>query len=412
MDKNLITFDMSFTHNIILERNLTKALESRCLDDYFSNVISVHPLAGLFEVSEEKYGIPKIINISSNHILVEGKVGITKWLAWIPPLNLIIAQFFLINKLIKISKKEKVSVIKIGDPYYLGIIGLIMKFFLKVPLVIRVCFRYDEIFKKTGRAVMPNLFRFRWIEKKIERFVLKRCDLIAGANEDNMKYGIENGAPEEKCTVFRYGNLIDSSHWVDPSKRDNLDEQIDNLGLKNKTFLTTISRLEPMKYIEHVIYTVEELRNRHIDVYGLIIGDGSLRKEFEDLAISKDVSDYIKFAGNCKQEFIANILPHSSVILSPHMGRGLTEAALSGVPIVGYDYDWQREVIISNKTGYLIEHENWLAMADAVEHLVSNKKVAKKLGKNARDHVAEMMNPEVLNNHEKNCYSSIIQSNL
>ena len=30
--------------------------------------------------------------------------------------------------------------------------------------------------------------------------------------------------------------------------------------------------------------------------------------------------------------------------------------------------------IISNKTGYLIEHENWLAMADAVEHLVSNKK--------------------------------------
>ena len=50
---------MSFTHNIILERNLTKALESRCLDDYFSNVISVHPLAGLFEVSEENMGHQK-----------------------------------------------------------------------------------------------------------------------------------------------------------------------------------------------------------------------------------------------------------------------------------------------------------------------------------------------------------------
>ena len=94
------------------------------------------------------------------------------------------------------------------------------------------------------------------------------------------------------------------------------------------------------------------------------------------------------------------------------MGRGLTEAALSGVPIVGYDYDWQREVIISNKTGYLIEHENWLEMADAVEHLLNNKKIAQKLGKNARDHVAQMMNPEILNNHEKNCYSRIIKSNL
>ena len=89
---------------------------------------------------------------------------------------------------------------------------------------------------------MPNLFRFRWIEKKIERIVLKRCDLIAGANEDNMNYGIENGAPEEKCTIFRYGNLLDPSHWIDPEKRDNVDVEMDSLGLKNKIFLTTISR--------------------------------------------------------------------------------------------------------------------------------------------------------------------------
>ena len=410
MEKNLITFDMSFTHNIILERNLTTALKSRCLDNYFSNVISVHPLAGLFEVSEEKYGMPKIINIASNHIFVEGKVGITKWLAWIPPLNFIIAQFFLINKLIKISKK--VSVIKIGDPYYLGIIGLIMKFFLKVPLVIRVCFRYDEIYKKTGRAVMPNLFRYRYIEKKIERFVFKRCDLIAGANEDDMNYGIENGAPKEKCTTFRYGNLIDPSHWKDPSERDNVDSAIKNLELHNKLFLTTISRLEPMKYIEHVIYTIEELRKRGVDINALIIGDGSLRKEFENLAKSKGIYDYIKFAGNCKQEFIANILPSSSLILSPHMGRGLTEAALSGVPIVGYDYDWQREVIINNKTGFLVEHEDWIAMSDAAQYLLNNKSKSIELGKNVRNHISKMMNPQMLNAHEKKCYSSITKSEL
>lgn len=410
MEKKLITFDMSFTYKIIKERNLSAALESRSLDDYFTKVISVHPLSGLFEVSSERYGMPNIIDISANHIFIEGKVGLTKWLAWIPPLNFIIAQFFLVNKLIKISKKEKVSLIKIGDPYYLGIIGLIMKFFLKVPLVIRVCARYDGIYKKTGRAIMPNLFRFRWVEKKIERIVLKRCDLIAGANEDNMNYGIENGAPEEKCTVFRYGNLLDSSHWIDPTKRDNVDVQIHNLGLKNKKFLTTISRLEPGKYIEHVIFTVQELRKRQIDVYALLIGDGSLRKEFENLAISKGISNYIKFAGNCKQEFIANILPYSSIILSPHMGRGLAEAALSGVPIVGYDHDWQREVIINNKTGYLIEHENWMAMSDAVEHLLDNQNIAEKLGKNVKEHIENMMEPKNLNAHEISYYNKLINS--
>ena len=36
MEKKLITFDMSFTYKIIKERNLSAALKSRSLDDYFT----------------------------------------------------------------------------------------------------------------------------------------------------------------------------------------------------------------------------------------------------------------------------------------------------------------------------------------------------------------------------------------
>ena len=276
MEKRLITFDMSFSYKMIKDRNLTAALFSRNLDNYFSKVISVHPLAGLFNESSKVYGYPEIHEVSNDHIFIEGKLGFTKWLKWIFPINFILGQVVLIYKLIDISRKEHISVIKIGDPYYLGIIGLILKFFLKIPLVIRVCFRYDEIYKKTGRAVMPKLFRYRWIEKIIEKQVLKRCDLVAGANEDNMNYGIENGALKERCTVFRYGNLLDPLHWKHPKDRGDVHEDLNNLDLHNKKFISTIARLEPMKYVEHVIYTIEELRKRNVDVYGLIIGDGSL----------------------------------------------------------------------------------------------------------------------------------------
>ena len=55
----LITFDMSFSYNMIKERNLKTALFSRNLDGYFSKVISVHPLAGLFNDSTEKSEDPK-----------------------------------------------------------------------------------------------------------------------------------------------------------------------------------------------------------------------------------------------------------------------------------------------------------------------------------------------------------------
>jgi len=409
MDKKIINFDMAFSYQMIKERNLYSSLLSRNLDNYFSKVISVHPLAGLFNDESSRYGYPDIIKISDDHLLIEGKVGFTRWIKWIPPINFLLGQVVLVSKLITISKKENISVIKIGDPYYLGIIGLILKFFLKIPLVIRVCSNYDDVYAKSKKAAMPRLFKFRSIEKVIERIVFKRCDLIAGANENNMNYGINNGAPQEKCTVFRYGNLLDPLHWEDPKQRPDASLEIEKLGLSGKKFISTVARLEAAKYIEHYIYTIDELRNRNHDIFGLIIGDGSLRKEFEDLAASRGLSDFIKFAGNCKQDWIAKVIPHSALILSPHMGRALTEAALSNVPIVGYDHDWQGEVLINNKTGFLVKHEDWMAMSDRSEELLKDNKKSMQLAENAREHIFNIMSPEMLNAHEKSQYDLIIK---
>ena len=107
---------------------------------------------------------------------------------------------------------------------------------------------------------------------------------------------------------------------------------------------------------------------------------------------------------------IAKVLPKSTLILSPHMGRALTEAALSGVPIVGYDYDWQREVLINNKTGCLVEHQNWNEMANEAEKILNDQTFAKMLGKNVREHIEKMMNPINLNAHEISYYNRLINS--
>jgi len=80
-----------------------------------------------------------------------------------------------------------------------------------VPLVIRAGSRFDEIFRATGKLVMQRLLWFCWVAKKIvERFVFPRCDLIAGANEDNMRYALENGGRSEVATIFRSGRLCSS----------------------------------------------------------------------------------------------------------------------------------------------------------------------------------------------------------
>ena len=403
----ILVIDMSYTLKMFRERHLEQALNSRKLGGYFSQVISVHPLAGLFESGDKRFGDPILTQLDSSHVFVEGKIGIKRAWRFLPPLNFLLAQVKLVKLLIRMAREVKIDVVRIGDPYYLGLMGLFLAKLMKVPLVIRVAFRYDDIFRITGKPVNPRLFRFRWLEKIIERFVFKRCDLIAGANEDNMHYALENGGRSDVATVFRYGNLIHANHWQQPNMRASADKQLASLGVTDEKILVTVARLEPVKCVRDVISVVAELIRRGHCVKGLIIGDGVLRGELETFAATLGVSSSVIFAGNRPQEWIATVLPRATVIISPHMGRSLTEAALAGVPIVAYDYDWQREVVINGQTGYLVTNKDWKALFDKTEDILSDPISGKKMGEEARKKILSMMDPQKLETHERNEYSKL-----
>jgi len=349
-----------------------------------------------------------VTEVDAGHVFVEGRVGIARWLNVLPPLNLLCAQISLVRLLLRMARDARIAIVRVGDPYYLGVLGWILARRLRVPLAVRVPFRYDELRRVTGRAVMPRLFRYGWIEKRIERFVFPRCDLIAGANEDNMRYALENGGRPEVATVFRYGNLLHPSHWVEPEDRPDAQGALEPLGLHGRRFVATVARLEPMKRVEEVIRVVAALKRRGSDVRALIVGEGSSRNELGESARTLGVEAEIVFAGTRTQEWIARVLPHAQVILSPHMGRALVEAALSAVPIVAFDYDWQREVVVDGETGYLVDNGDWMAMADRAHALLADPERARAMGARGRAAVAHMMDPDRLMQHERTVYSDLL----
>ena len=404
----ILILDMSYTPAMFQERQLEQALESRKLGGYFDRVISVHPLAGLFESGAARYGRPRVTRLDASHVFVEGRIGIGRWLDVLPPLNLLFAQLLLLRLVLRMSREAGVVVVRAGDPYYLGLLGWIVAKVLRVPLAVRVPIRYDEVRRATGRATMPRLLRFIWVEKRLERFIFPRCDLVAGANEDNRQYAVENGARAEVSTVFRYGNLLHRSHWTEPHLRPSADADLDDIGLRGARFVATVARLEPEKHTGDAIRAVGELVRRGLDVLGLIVGDGSQREELERCARDLGLQDRVIFAGNRTQEWLARVLPRASVIVSPHMGRALVEAALASVPLVAYDYDWQREVVVDQETGYLVGSGDWRGMTDAVERLLQDPALARRLGDQARRRTAAMMDPEALMRHEQMVYADLL----
>ena len=409
--RKLLVIDSSFSYQAIVCRGLEESITCRDLSGYFSHVWSVHPFGSL--VSDQLVdlsGSPVVHKINSTHTFIDGKFGRFSALEFVPRLNFLLGQIWLIVHLVYLIKKERISVVRVSDPLYNGLLGFVLSRVAGIPLLVRVGANHDKIYETTRKPMMPRLFPSRTIEKKVGQFVLKRADCVAGANKDNLNFAISNGARLERITLFRYGNLIDKLHFVEPHSRNSIFDWLTKLNLESQRFLLYVGRLEPVKHPDDVVRVLGELIIRGHKLKLLVVGDGQMRDHLTKLAVELNVSECVVFCGNQNQSRLASIFPLASVVLSPHTGRALTEAALAGAKIVAYDIDWQGEMIESGVTGELVKHKDWMHMANATEKILKNPAYAKKIGDSARSRALLMMDPNRLNEHERMTYSKLLDS--
>ena len=72
------------------------------------------------------------------------------------------------------------------------------------------------------------------------------------------------------------------------------------------------------------------------------------------------------------------------MVISPHTGRALCEAALAGSKIVGYDIDWQSEIINHTKSGFLAKFGDKNELLYFSDKIISNLSIFKSFSSNIR----------------------------
>ena len=264
----LLVLDSSYSLEAIKQRKLEDSVLCRDLDGFFDHVWSVHPFASLVTSVTwgNKFGNYHSYALSERHTFIEGKIGKFKCLRFFPQVNFLLSQISIFLFLSKLIRKEKISVIRCGNPLYLGLLGLMLGRANGIPVVVRVGGNHDKIFYTTGAPIEKKLFYSRRIEKTVERFVFSRVDLVAGANEDNLQFALNNGAILERATIFRYGNLIDRRHFIDPSSRKKDSRIFEDLGINGKKFILYIGRLETVKHPEDILRVILELKKRGLSI--------------------------------------------------------------------------------------------------------------------------------------------------
>ncbi|MZH02866.1 MAG: glycosyltransferase, partial [Nitrospinae bacterium] len=410
--RRLLVLDTAWTLEAIRERKLEDSITCRDLDGFFEHVWSVHPFATLVSSneSEGKYGQSEAHAFAPGHTFIEGKVGRFSFLSWVEPLNFLISQVGIFFSLAHLIRKHRINVIRVGDPHYLGVFGWGLSRLCGIPFGIRVSANFDKIFEITGQPAVRRLFFFRKVEKIIERFIFKRADFVAAGNQDNLNFSLANGARPEVSTLFRYGNLIDKRHFVAPKDRTNGTPLLEELNVERSKFLLYIGRLEKIKQPDHILHVLSDIRKRGNDIKALLVGDGSLREQLQHLAQELEVENQVIFCGNRDQEWLARVIPLALIVVSPHTGRALSEAALGGAPIVAYDVDWQSELIQTGETGELVPNLDWKKMADAVERMLADPQYARSMGDAVRNRALKMMDPAMLDQHERETYLRLFDS--
>jgi glycosyltransferase involved in cell wall biosynthesis len=403
----LLTLEADYSLATIRDLRLEHIVTSRDLDGFFDHVWTVNPLVGAAPDDRPRTvpGPPSITEVAPRHTMIEGKVGWSPALAAWPTLNFVLAQWQLLAGVGRLIRRERIPVVRASDPLYLGLVGFLLARANRRPLVLHIIANYDgTAFVDT--AAYPRLFGRRSVEKRIERFLLPRADLVAAGNRDLLDYSVNNGADPERCTVFLVGNLIDAAHFDwEPADRPSVR---DEMGVSAHPFVITVGRLEPLKHPDDVVRVIADPRLVELGLRAVLVGDGGMRAELESLAAGLGVEDRLVFAGKRDQEWLARAYASADVILSPLTGRALIEGTLSATPAVAYDIDWQAELVSHGETGLLVPYRDTAAMAGAVFELLSQPDYAAALGAAGRERTRKVMDPQALLDHERAAYLGLL----
>lgn len=245
---------------------------------------------------------------------------------------------------------------------------------------------------------------------------------------------IKEGGPEHRFLCSLYKELehrADRMFTVSESFRGYLSPHVDHPeqigvirnGFDNKRFkpiphhndvvqLVTVCRLVPAKGLDVLLRACAELKRRGISYVLHIIGDGPIREELEQLAMELGIYDETIFYGYTlhPEEF----MPFFDIFVLPSraeaFGSVFAEAALCNLALVGTKIGGIAEQIEDGVNGLLVQPEDHLALAGALEKLIADEEYRSRLAGTGLDKAKNCYSLDRVVHELKNIYLQFKQS--
>lgn len=179
--------------------------------------------------------------------------------------------------------------------------------------------------------------------------------------------------------------------------------------------LLFVGRLAAAKGLPILLESLATLQKKHPDILLTVIGDGSERRQLEQLTAKLGLSQNVNYAGYKSQLEVREYLQQTDIFVMSSFAEGipvvLMEAMASGVPVVATQIAGVSELVKHGINGYLVSPGDSMSLSENIEKLLNNSQQRAAFGTAGREKVERDFNirHEVASLHQ--LMTNALQSN-
>jgi L-malate glycosyltransferase len=226
------------------------------------------------------------------------------------------------------------------------------------------------------------------------------CDAVVCNSRAAADRLIEDGLPERRVVVIGNALAPEAFECTVPA-------------LPRRPGLLRVGMIARMnaRYKNHHVFlrAAPRLHEKLPDLEFLLVGDGPLRAELEQEAVKLGLRGRVQFLGDRRD--IPALLASMDLSVVPSASESLSNVALesmaAGVPVVAARVGGNPE-LISEQRGLLVPPDDEVALAAALERLLTDAALRTALGKNAREFARQNFSREMVRDQYQQLYTELL----
>lgn len=228
------------------------------------------------------------------------------------------------------------------------------------------------------------------------RIINMLSDAILPVSKQTYNYLLDFGVDPQKTFVIYNSLNFDELHDFSDVNKYHHEMNKFYKELCNRKFIVYAAQLISRKGHKVLLTAFKDVLKIYSDVILVCIGGGILKDYLIDLSTKLGIDENVFFTGKLEYELTINIISKATIAVIPSYEEtfchALIEPMAFGIPVISTKVGIAEEIIINDKTGYLVHQKNPKELSEKIIFLLENSDHAKKIGQNGRKKVEEEFN--------------------